>query len=354
VGQTDECAPLATLVGHSDKIFGTTMIAAVHAANVNENVEIEVEPDGESEAKQSVASNRRKRAPMQLVSYAADNTIRIWDLERATMPNGVNSDEVTPLQTITGHTDWVIGCSSLRQRGLNKRLLLSWSRDGNIRVWDLDADSRPVTKDQPAFVELLAHRGPVKGTRLSKSNNLLFTWGQEDNALLLWNMSNVTQPFRPLLRKQPIPVKKPLFTTSEFFSSSRSEISSIRTPFATRVPLVGHRSPVNKVTVFSDESRLISSCSFTVIVWDLRVRPLPSRLWSATFDHTITAIIPTLTSSESKTESVQPKTEQNRNRLKVSKTHNEPGLEQELVHVLLGHADGQVTQFSLRSDSEKS
>ena len=101
-------------------------------------------------------------AATRVLSYSRDGAIRLWDIERT-----------EPL-AILRHDGEVSGAVFTRDAGK----ILSWSKDKTARLWDVNSPDRPLFTFQ--------HDGPVTGAVLNADETTLLTSG-DDNTARLWN-----------------------------------------------------------------------------------------------------------------------------------------------------------------------
>ena len=98
------------------------------------------------------------------LSWSADGTLRLWDLEVG-----------TALYTFKGHTDWVWGAMVLA----DDRRALSWSADGTLRLWDLDVGT--------ALHTFEGHTGWIWGAMVLADDRRALSWSA-DGTLRLWDL----------------------------------------------------------------------------------------------------------------------------------------------------------------------
>ncbi len=97
----------------------------------------------------------------RLLSWSKDGTLRLWNL-----------DTGDALATLKGHTGGVVGTTVLP-----KGRLLSWSDDKTLRTWNLDTGD--------ALATLKGHTGGVAGATVLPNGRLL-SWS-DDKTLRIWN-----------------------------------------------------------------------------------------------------------------------------------------------------------------------
>jgi WD40 repeat protein len=111
--------------------------------------------------------------------YARDNTIRLWDLKRAT--------EITPL---AGHTSWVSALARLPDGRL-----ASSSRDTTIRLWDPETGAATVLAAHIGFILALA---VLPDGRLASAPgwHRHRVYGVADGTIRLWDLKTGTETAR--------------------------------------------------------------------------------------------------------------------------------------------------------------
>jgi WD40 repeat protein len=99
-----------------------------------------------------------------LLSWSRDHTLRIWDLQVA-----------APRDTLEGHTSAVLGALLLPNGNV-----LSWSKDRTLAIWDVSTGT--------LVKRLVGHRGAVIGALLLNDGNVL-SWSS-DCTLRIWNLTD--------------------------------------------------------------------------------------------------------------------------------------------------------------------
>ena len=102
----------------------------------------------------------------RVLSWSADKTLRLWDLEHPGMH-----------EIFAGHEGTVEGVQLLPDGGR----ALSWSGDGTLRLWDLE---------HPGEHEVFAgHEGKIHGAILLPDGRRVLSWSK-DNTLRLWDLEH--------------------------------------------------------------------------------------------------------------------------------------------------------------------
>ena len=108
--------------------------------------------------------------PLECVDWISDNEIVSADWDGVLLRWNLDGDV---LQRYEGHTDWVRGFSPLPNG-----LLLSWSDDADLRVWDMVSGE--------CIATLEGHEAPVRGGLFLDDTRWL-SWS-EDSTLRIWSV----------------------------------------------------------------------------------------------------------------------------------------------------------------------
>ena len=98
------------------------------------------------------------------LSWSEDGSLRVWDLEAG-----------TEKRALTGHTARVVGATVLE----GGRTALSWSADKSLRVWDLDAGTEKRA--------LTGHTARVVGATVLEDGRTALSWSV-DKSLRVWDL----------------------------------------------------------------------------------------------------------------------------------------------------------------------
>ncbi len=184
----------------------------------------------------------------QLVSWAEDETIRLWDVD-----TGVETHH------LTGHTGWI---SSVAFAPDGSRLA-SGSLDETIRIWDVDtgAETRRLT----------GHTDAVSYVAFSPDGSQLVS-GSLDETIRIWDVDTGAETRRLTGHKHVV--------HSVAFSPDASQLASGSWDETIRLwdaengeeihRLTGHTSSVYSVAFSPDGSQLVSgSLDETIRIWDV-------------------------------------------------------------------------------------
>ena len=104
----------------------------------------------------------------QILTASYDGLLRISDAQSG-----------LPLVTLRGHTDWVTGATYRTltdpNSGQSWDMVLSWSRDGTVRLWRIDAEKQTAE----IYAVLDSQSGIVNGAALNAAGDQVMAWGDD-------------------------------------------------------------------------------------------------------------------------------------------------------------------------------
>jgi WD40 repeat protein len=233
------------------------------------------------------------------ISWSADCSMRVWDLDMIAGHLLVASQDQElppPREAITAHSDWVSRVTTLKY--LDRSFLVSWSRDGTILFWDLNAI---VAEDVSAITPLLSlteHFAPVKSFAYLGGDVAIST--AEDKRLISYNLRVLLAEHLPLKHR---PSEEELLSLVQY-----------------RV-LFEHSDVIARVTPFANNSLLL--CQDKSSLWVLEIQS-KRIVWSLTFDAPLTQTLPFFTGGR-------------------AKTH--------ITHLIAGHSDGTLSHVGVLNDA---
>ena len=193
----------------------------------------------------------------KLISYSADNTIKIWETETGKL-----------FRTLEGHTGRVDGI----QLTEDEKKLISYSNDETIKIWELETGK--------LFRTLKGHTGFLKGIRLTKDEKKLISYSN-DKTIKIWE-TETGKLFRALEGHTSI-VDGIQLTKDEkklisYSMDNTIKIWEIESGKLLRT-LEGHTDWVNGIQLTKDERELISySQDNTIKIWEMDTGNLVSTL----------------------------------------------------------------------------
>jgi WD40 repeat protein/uncharacterized caspase-like protein len=106
-----------------------------------------------------------------LASASADRTIKIWSIDRS------NPSKTFLLKTINGHQDWVTSLAFIPNKGGERSILASGSRDRTVKIWKLDG----------SLIDTVTDSNWVNALSFSPDGKTLAS-ACEDNTIKLWSI----------------------------------------------------------------------------------------------------------------------------------------------------------------------
>ena len=183
----------------------------------------------------------------RLVSWSADETLRIWDSETGVC-----------LTTLKGHTDFVNGALELEDGRL-----LSWSTDNTLRLWE--------SQNGTCLRTLEGHTGKVRGA-LVLGRERLVSWSADDT-LRIWDCRSgdfltILERHYPVLGALVIANGRLLTWSDSYFSADYALRLWDNESNVKPATLDGHTQPVRGALVLSDGRLLSWSMDGTLRLWD--------------------------------------------------------------------------------------
>ncbi|MEI7489390.1 MAG: WD40 repeat domain-containing protein, partial [Chryseobacterium sp.] len=149
-----------------------------------------------------------------LVSGDSGNTIKIWEIKTWTLEELKNLKSESATFTFTDHEDDVY---SLAISSDNK-LLVSGSADNTIKIWDLERLNKRLNNNQESkpYLTFSDHQGPIDTIAISnvRKNNYIIVSGSSDNTIKV----------RPINLDNQQSIKKGCKIIGDYFTTNKNNI----------------------------------------------------------------------------------------------------------------------------------
>jgi len=180
-----------------------------------------------------------------LLSWSEDGTIRVWNVRSGNQKN-----------SLVAHSQGVDGVLLMK-----RHKLLSWSADGSIRRWDLSTGVCEKAR--------VAHKNGVAGL-IDIGDGLVVSWGTSERTMSVWQVDDMTCRSKFVV-KSKIVLHSCLVAKGEVAVSCDDgtiEIWSVKMNATLRV-LRGHVGAVWRTIIFRENTLISWSKDNTVCVWDV-------------------------------------------------------------------------------------
>lgn len=274
-GKGDE-ALIMTLNGHKAKVMGVMLVSE----------------------RQSQTGAKSMTVTTHAISYSADSSMIVWNLQACV------SDKEAQFVRLKEHSDWVTGVRFAAiplPNGKTVRRLISWSRDGSFRLWNVAALLNGSKEVATNLVSVDCNLG-VLNCQVSRDGKKVLAHGVDSHLIVAWDLVAI------ILQR----------SSSFHFDPSLSLDDQAKLPGLAKngilraSPAAG---PVARCVLVDHGQKLVVSQGSTLTLWDVLEG---QSCWSITFDTAISTFA------------------------LASPNKGAP------THVFVGHTDGQVSFLKLK------